>query len=120
MRHHPMKICAVLICVVLVQGCTDIGGGGMDGGGMLVLDPPPDSIAPMSTAAVTEAVIRPEMSKGLDAFIAGDVATAAAHFRAEAVRGNPVAQEMLGECYDDDTGTELDLAQAARLYHQAA
>ena len=58
--------------------------------------------------------------KGMDAYKAGDYATALQELRPLAVQGNPNAQTQLGVMYNLALGVPQDYAEAAKFYRLAA
>ena len=61
-----------------------------------------------------------DLADGLQAFDAGDYATAYAEWRPLAEAGDPLAQVALANLYAQGTGVPLDPAEAARWYARAA
>ena len=57
---------------------------------------------------------------GMQAFFAGDYATALPLLKADAEAGNADSQFDLASMYDNGLGTKRDAAEAARWYHRSA
>lgn len=62
---------------------------------------------------------RADVASGVQAFRAGEYATAYAEFLDDALTGNAVAQFMVGSLHEDGLGTTADDGAAARWYERA-
>ncbi len=70
--------------------------------------------------ALASAPVHADFNSGLDAYDAGDYATAAEEWRRAADAGDLAAQRNLGHLYRWGKGVKQDLAEAARWYRRAA
>ena len=61
-----------------------------------------------------------EVKAGVDAWTAGDFATAVREWAGPAAEGDPDAQFNMGQAYRLGRGVETDVAQAEALYARAA
>ena len=73
------------------------------------------SVVMLATSAFAQ-----DYQKGLDAYKAGDYATALQEFRPLAEQGNAEAQAWLGWMYDIGQGVPQDYAEAVKWYRLAA
>ncbi len=69
---------------------------------------------------MSSATASADLQKGLDAYNAGDYATAMKEWRPLAEQGNVNAQYNLGFMYDKGKGVPKDDAEAAKWYRLAA
>ena len=78
------------------------------------------SAAVISVVMLATSAFAQDWDKGLDAYNAGDYATALQEFRPLAEQGHAQAQFNLGLMYDNGKGVPQDYAEAVKWYRLAA
>jgi len=78
------------------------------------------SAAIISVVMLATSAFAQDWDKGLDAYKAGDYATALQEWRPLAEQGDSDAQAMLGTMYDEGKGVPQDYTEAVKWYRLAA